>query len=91
MRVLLLTDELYKYLQYVVATHTGSGITPQECGDAHQLWSHINEAQTVDVSNLGKAKVDAAGPDGVSMTLEPEEPEGADRLADVDPEISGRG
>ena len=47
MKVLLLPDDVYEYLQHVVRAHTLAGIEPEEGFAAAQLWSHIGRAQEV--------------------------------------------
>lgn len=91
MKVLLLPDNLYEYLNHVIRAHAGAGIDPEEGLAIYQLNQSVGQAQTVDVSSLGKVKLDKLGPDGVSMTIVADEPEPeSDRLDGIDPEISGR-
>lgn len=73
MKVLLLPESLYEYLVHVVRTHSSTGIEPDEGMAVYQLWQHVQGAQTVDVSDLGKAQLEKIGPDGVAIRLEPEQ------------------
>jgi hypothetical protein len=75
MKVLVLPDELYGYLQHVVKSYSGAGIDPTEGQLIFELWTRVNQAQDVDLSSLGKVKLDKMGPGGVSLTIEPETPE----------------
>jgi len=72
-KVILLPDNLFDYLNHVIRTHAGAGIDPSEGLAIYQLNQHVAQAQTVDVSNLGKARLDQVGSDGVSLTWSPEE------------------
>lgn len=76
MKVLVLPDNLYDYLNHVIRAHAGAGIDPEEGLAIYQLNQAIGQAQTVDTSSLGKVKLDKLGPDGVTMTLSPEEAPG---------------
>ena len=71
MRILLLPDNLYEYLQHVVRTHAVSGIEPEEGLAIYQLNQHVGAAQSVDITSLGKAKLENLGPEGVSLRFEP--------------------
>lgn len=69
----MLPDNLYDYLNHVIRAHAGAGIDPEEGLAIYQLNQAIGQAQTVDVSSLGKVKLDKLGPDGVTMTITEEE------------------
>ena len=69
----MLPDNLYDYLNHVIRAHAGAGIDPEEGLAIYQLNQAIGQAQTVDVSSLGKVKLDKLGPDGVTMTIAEEE------------------
>jgi hypothetical protein len=75
MKVLVLPDNLYEYLNHVIRAHAGAGIDPEEGLAIYQLNQAVGQAQTVDTSSLGKVKLDKLGPDGVTMTIAPEETE----------------
>lgn len=75
MKVLLLPDNLYDYLQHVVRAHASAGIEPEEGLAIYQLNQHVSQAQTVDISNLGKAQIENLGPDGISLKFVPTEPQ----------------
>jgi hypothetical protein len=75
MKVLLLPDNLFDYLQHVVRAHAAAGIDPEEGLAIYQLNQHVGQAQTVDISNLGKARIENLGPEGVALRFEPTEPE----------------
>jgi hypothetical protein len=74
MKVLLLPDTQFEYLQHVVRCHSASGIEPEEGLAIYQLWQSLGQAQTVDVSQLGKVRLDKIGPEGVSLVMAPETP-----------------
>ena len=79
MRILVLPDNLYEYLQHVVRAHSVAGIEPEEGLAIYQLNQHVTAAQSVDVSNLGKAKLENLGPEGVALRFEPNPPAEPDR------------
>src|SRR5208282_4234401 len=73
MKVLLLPENIFDYLNHVICSYAGAGIKPEEGLAIYQLNQHVAQAQTVDVSNLGKVKLDQVGSEGVSLTLSSEE------------------
>jgi len=73
MRVILLPENLYEYLNHVVRSHAAAGIEPDEGLAIYQLNQHVAQAQTVDVANLGRVKLDKIGSEGVSLTIAPDE------------------
>ncbi len=72
MKVLILPEESYRYLQHVFASHTQAGFAPDEVLPAADLFARIQKAQTVDFSKLGNAEITKLGPDGASLELKPE-------------------
>lgn len=73
LKVLVLPDNLYEYLNHVVHSYSRAGHEPEEGLAIYQLNQAVGEAQSVDVSNLGKIKLEKLGPGGVTMTIAPEE------------------
>jgi hypothetical protein len=84
MKVLVLPDEIFGYLQHVVKSYSGAGIDPTEGQLIFELWNRVNQAQDVDLTSLGKVKLDKMGPGGVTMTIEPEGAE--DQAGEVTPD-----
>lgn len=76
MKVLLLPDDDYEYLQHVVRAHTLAGIEPEEGYAASKLWAIIGRAQ--DVTTSPAPTPDPRDAQSEQTTTEPEQP--------VDPE-----
>jgi len=73
MKIILLPENLHEYLAHVIQSYARAGIDPSEGLALYQLNLHAAQAQTVDVSNLGKVRLDKAGSEGVSLTIAPED------------------
>ena len=56
MKVLILQDDMYSYLAYVVQTYARGGIDPEEGLALYQLNQALKSAQTVDESQVAKIK-----------------------------------
>jgi hypothetical protein len=73
LKVLLLPEETYQYLIHVFASHTQSGMPPDEVFPAADLFTRIQRAQTVDFTKLGHAEIEKLEANGLSLSLVPEE------------------
>ena len=62
MKVLILQDDMYPYLAYVVQTYARGGIDPDEGLALYQLNQALKSAQTVDDSQVAKIKTGEVGP-----------------------------
>ena len=72
MKMLLLPEEAYRYLQFVFASHTKAGFVPEEILPAADLYARIERAETIDFEKVGKAAIEkTAG--GIAVTLKPDE------------------
>ena len=56
MRILVLPDDLFGYLQHVVRSYAAGGIDPDEGLALYHLNQAIKGAQTVDDAQVAKAK-----------------------------------
>lgn len=61
MKVLLLQDDMFSYLAYVVQTYARGGIDPEEGLAVYQLNQALKNAQTVDESQIAKIKAGDIG------------------------------
>ena len=67
MRVIILQDDLYKYLAHVVQAHAHGGIEPEEGQALYFLNRAVNGAQQVDEKQVAKLAIPASGPAGLSV------------------------
>lgn len=69
MKVLVLQDELYEYLQHVVRKYAASGIDPEEGQALYLLHNAVRSAKTVDeakvtTGHVGNTPVAVVEPSG---------------------------
>lgn len=69
MRVLLLDDELYEFLKFLIRKHVAQGFEEELLEITTALSKTVNEAKTIDFSKLGKADLTALGSKGVKLDL----------------------
>lgn len=69
MRVLLLDDELYEFLKFLIRKHVAQGFEEELLEITTALSTTVNGAKTIDFSNLGKADLTALGSKGVKLDL----------------------
>ena len=66
MKIVIIQDDLFGYLQHVVKAYAGSGIDPDEGLAVYQLNQVIKNAQSVD--DEGVAKIVSGELNGVPVT-----------------------
>lgn len=72
MKVLILQDELFAYLQHVVRAYASGGIDPEEGLALFQLNQSIKSAQSVDDSQVAKIVTgEVAGTPVAAVSTEP--------------------
>jgi hypothetical protein len=54
MKILILQDDLFEYLNHVVRSHAGGGISPEEGLAVYQLDLAIKGAKSIDNSQVAK-------------------------------------
>ena len=54
MKILMLQDDLFTYLQHVVKAYAGSGIDPEEGLGVYHLSQALKNAQVVDENEVAK-------------------------------------
>lgn len=54
MKIVVLQDDLFGYLQHVVRTYAGNGVDPEECLALYHLNQAIKGAQVVDDAHVAK-------------------------------------
>lgn len=62
MKVLILPDDLFVYLQHVHRAYAGGGIDPEEGLAIYQLGQALKNVQTVDESQVAKGATDTPVP-----------------------------
>jgi hypothetical protein len=72
-KLIVLPEELYKYLIFVMEAYCKSGLHPDECFVASELWKRIKNAPQIDFSELGKVKMESMSPNHVAVSLTPED------------------
>lgn len=69
MRILMLQDDLYGYLQFVVKTYARGGIDPKEGLALYQLDKAVGAARAVDDTQVAKLATDDSG--NTKLSVEP--------------------
>ena len=67
MRIIILQDDLYKYLVHVVQAHAHGGIEPEEGQALYFLNLAVSGAQQVDEKQVAKLAIPESGPAGLSV------------------------
>ena len=67
MRILMLQEDLFRYLQYVVTSHARSGIEPEEALSLHYLQLAVKSARSVDEQQVAKVGISGSGDASVSV------------------------
>lgn len=82
MKILMLQDDLFDYLNRVVYSHAASGINPEEGLAIYHLHQAIKSAQSVDDEQVAKVRTtEVAGIPVATVTVDtvtdlPDEPKG---------------
>lgn len=85
MKILMLQDDLYKYLLYVVTNHARSGVDPDELFSLHCLHQAVKSARNVDEQELAKV---AVAPNGdATVAVEPKYGEIVEGVLRVSPGV----
>ena len=67
MRIIILQEDLYKYLSFVVEAHARAGIDPKEGLALYHLHQAVAGAQAVDETQVAKLAIPASGEAGLSV------------------------
>jgi hypothetical protein len=71
MKIIMLQDDLYEYLNRVVHVHAGAGINPEEGLAIYHLYQALKLARTVDDTQVAKvATGDIAGVPVATVAIE---------------------
>lgn len=73
MKVLLLPENLFKYLLFVFEQHMRAGIPSEEVFAAADFKAALGKTQTVDFSKLGNAEIEKMTSTGIALNLTPEQ------------------
>jgi hypothetical protein len=71
-RLVVLPENLYQYLIYVMEEHCKQGLHPDELLIASDFWKRVKGAPKIDFSELGKVKMENLSPTQVAISLEHE-------------------
>ncbi len=71
-RLILLPENLYEYLTFVLQSYYKAGVEPDELGVGNELWRRVKASPKIDFSQLGKVKMESLDPQSVAITIEPE-------------------
>ncbi len=71
MRILMLQDDLYEYLRYMVGAYARRGIDPKEGLALFQLDKAVGTAREVDDKQLAKLATDDSG--NAQLSVEPKD------------------
>ena len=74
MRILVLQEELYEYLGYMVNAYARKGISPEEGQALTMLYRAVRGTPKVDEKQVARLAVDAQGNASVSTGEAPPEP-----------------
>jgi len=72
MKVLILQDDLFGYLQHIFRAYTSNGIDPEEALAVYQFNQALKSVQTVDEAQVAKIKATEVGPISDGMGTHPE-------------------
>ena len=84
MRILMLQDDLYEYLKYVVGAYARRGIDPKEGLALFQLDKAVGTAPVVDEKQVAKLATDGSGNATLSVETREEDKSGLGPLQEVE-------